>query len=263
MRTRHIAIAFGLLAAAAAWRFSFAGDPADDAFDSPEVKELGARADALKLDDEIALMKRIQRSLDGKLLTPSEDAWRGFESLRGRADAGVARILHRGVCAGLVTPREGGAYWSFTKRSNSYDDDPEIELQRGEFSTGFAGANTGSVVQLDDVDVASIAESSVPDDLRLTANEFDAKSGGRRSDRPKAETGATYVVRAILWDKCDVLAAFKVVAVDAYGATIAWRVLKVYDVPKRANRPARPGEGGRGGGAGQNGQNGKDGSSGK
>jgi hypothetical protein len=261
MRTRHVVVAFGLLAAAAAWRFSFAGDPADDAFDSPEVKELGARAHSLKLDDEIALMKRIQRSLDEKLLVPNEDAWRGFESFRGRADAGVARILHRGVCAGLVTPREGGAYWSFTKRSNSYDHEPELELQQNNFSTGFAGADTGAVMRLDATSLASVSEAEVPERLRVSANEFYAAAraprpatggggaggaggagggaggaGGGTSSRPRAaaETGGVYAVRAILWDKCDVLAAFQVVALDNYGATIAWKILKQYDTPTRA-----------------------------
>src|SRR6185436_13631471 len=125
---KSVVLGLGIVVAALALRAAFAEDASDGAFDSPAVKELGEKAGALKLDDEIALMKRIQRSLTTRLLTPPEEAWRGFDELRGRSDAGLARILHRGLFAGMVTPREGGAYWSFTKRSNSYDESPQLEL---------------------------------------------------------------------------------------------------------------------------------------
>jgi len=269
MRTRNVALALGLLAVAATLRLSFAGDAADDAFDSPEVKEIAARVDAMKVDDVLAVVKRARKSLDVKLLTPPESAWQGRENLRGRAEAGVARILTRGLLDGFVTPREGGAYWSFTKRSNSYNDSPQLELQQGRFGTGFYGSNSGIVRRQGNGDLGAIDASSVSEDLVAPPDQLYAAVRSRTAEQRKiddetnrkAEVGGVYVVRAVMWDECDVLAAFEVVSMDAYGATIAWRVLKVYDVPKRQKTPGTGhGEGGQGGRAGQSG---KDGSSGK
>jgi len=220
LATTLLGIGLGALAATAALNASFAGETEDAVFDSPEVQELATRAEALKVDDQIALVQRIRRSLEGKLLTPSADAWKGFEDLRSRSDAGLARILDRGPFEGLVSPRGGGAYWSFSKRSNSYDQWPQIELQKWSFSTGFYGSNSGIVVRLDA-------------DLLATAEDVCTKARSGRRDRPKAETGGIYAVRAVMWDECDVLAAFQVVDMDTRGVTIAWRVIRTFDVPKR------------------------------
>ncbi len=260
--TKPVALGPGLLAAGAFWRVATAQDAGEDAFDSAEVKEIAGRVAALKVADEIAVVRRIRKSLDAKLLVVSEDAWKGHEILRGRPDAGMARILERGRFDDLVTPRGGGAYWSFTKRSNSYDKSPQIELQQGRFSSGFYGGTAGLVVRLGDGDLGAVDPASVP--AELTQSAADVLVSRRRTmtreeriaddESRKAEVGRVYGVRAVMEDDCDVLAAFEVVSMDGYGATIAWRVLKVYDVPKRPAQPATPtdparlGEGGKGGG---------------
>lgn len=232
IRTAAI-VGLGLAASGAALRAAFAQDAADGAFDSTLVRELGAKADELALDDQIALVKRIRRSLDKRLLTPTEESWKGYENLRGRADAGLARILTRGLGEGLVTPRGGGAYWSFTKRSNDYDKSPQIELQQGKFSTGFYGGTDGTVVALVGRDLTNLQESAVPERLRTPAAEMRAQGHRFEDARCPAETGTIYAVRAVMNGDCDVLAAFQVVSLDQYGATIAWRVLRTYDVPPR------------------------------
>jgi hypothetical protein len=233
LATTLLGIGLGALAATAALNASFAGETEDAVFDSPEVQELATRAEALKVDDQIALVQRIRRSLEGKLLTPSADAWKGFEDLRSRSDAGLARILDRGPFEGLVSPRGGGAYWSFSKRSNSYDQWPQIELQKWSFSTGFYGSNSGIVVRLDARTLAGVSESGLDADLLATAEDVCTKARSGRRDRPKAETGGIYAVRAVMWDECDVLAAFQVVDMDTRGVSIAWRVIRTFDVPKR------------------------------
>lgn len=235
MRTNMGSLCAGLaiVVACAAWGVSFAGDD-EGAFDSAEVKELAARSARLSVDDELALAKRIGRSVTAKLLTPAEAAWRKHEALRGRSDAGLARILNRGAFEGVVSPRGGGAYWSFTKRSNSYDEWPQIELQQWSFMSGFYGSNFGSVVRLSGADsVESVDLAKVPEDLKLGVAELDESRRRARGERPKAEKGGVYVVRAVMWDECDVLAAFEVVDLDAYGATIAWILLKSFDTPIR------------------------------
>jgi hypothetical protein len=224
------AAGLGLAAFAASLRASFAGDDEEE-FDSPAVQQLAEQAGRLKIDDEIALMRRIQRSLDTRLLTPPEEAWTGFEELRSRTDAGLARLLHIKQFDGVVSPRGGGAYWSFSKRSNSYDEWPQLQLQQESFGSGFYGGTVGFVVRLDRAKLLALREDDVPAELKLPAEEMHARRDKR--ERPKAEAGGVYVVRAVMNDACDVLAAFQVVSLDAYGATIAWRMLKEYEVPHR------------------------------
>jgi hypothetical protein len=256
MRTRLVALVFGLAVGAAALRAASAQDKADDAFDSPAVKEIGARMDAMKVDDVVAVVKRARRTLDAKLLTVPESAWRGRENLRGRTDAGVARILQRGLFDDLVTPRGGGAYWSFTKRSNGYDQAPQIELQQGRFLTGFYGRNSGVVRRMGNGDLGALDAASLSEELLSPPDQLYARERSRTPpDRElndvdhAAAVGGVYVVRALMWGECDVIAAFEVVSMDAYGATIAWRLLKTFDVPKLPQAtPPRPGEGGLGGG---------------
>jgi hypothetical protein len=233
MRWTKTVITCGLVLGAAALHAAFAGNDEDAAFDSPAVKELGARFDELKLDDQVAMVQHVRRSLTAKLLAPPDDAWKGFETLKGRSDAGLARILNRGPFDGIVTPRGGGAYWSFTKRSNSYDQWPQLELQQWMFSTGFYGSNSGLVVQLETADLLSVSESSLTPDLLAAPEDVYSKARANRRDRPKAEPGAVFAVRAVMWDECDVLAALQVVSKDQYGVTIAWRLLKTLDTPTR------------------------------
>ena len=228
-----VAVGLGAAVAAGALRSVLAGDDEEGAFDSEPVRELAAKADALSVDDEMALMRRLRRSMDRRLLTPSAESWKGFEGLRERTDAGLARILERGLYEGFVSPRCGGAYWSFTKRSNDYDHEPQLELQKGSFGSGFYGGTAGIVRRMERGDILSIEKTSVPEDMRAAAAEVKTAARAQRKDRPKAEAGGLYAVRAVMPGECDVLAAFQVIAVDAKGATIAWRLLERYETPPR------------------------------
>lgn len=212
------------------------GAPKGSEFDSAAVKELAARAEALPLDDRIALVRRVRQSVAETLLTPDAAAWKGFEDLRGRRDAGLARILEGGLFEeGLLPQRGGGAYWSFTRRSHSYDEHPQIELQQRRFSSGFHGGACGIVATLEARSVRDVTEGDVPVPFAGTPDDVrKADRGGRWN--PEAKTGQVYVVRTLSEDEFDVLAAFQVVARDDLGLTIAWRILREYDVPRRSPR---------------------------
>jgi beta-lactamase regulating signal transducer with metallopeptidase domain len=189
-----------------------------------------------KLDDAevLAQQQRLRQRLEALLLHLPETAeaprWRD-----GVPDAGRARLLQRGRYDGMTTIRGDGAYFSFATRSNSYDDEPDIEWQNEHFRTGFYGHNTGAFVDLGDVPLASVRLAHAPDVLtpderdtwdRLQARELPA--GLEALDSASIVVGHTYLLRSVLEDEHDLLTAFRPVQRDAYGMTLEWRVLQRY-----------------------------------
>jgi len=251
--TIRIAVATGAALAAAVTGFALAGDDAE-LFDTPAVKELTARIEALTLDEQLALAPRASAIVLRRLTAVPEAAWSGFSDLRGRTDAGVTRLAEQSVLRGVGIHFEG-CYWSFTTRSHDWNRQPHLTFGSGGFDTRGAGGDFGLIAKLDAKDLRSVAETSVPDALRASANEAFAAS---RRDRSRAgenpAVGDVYALRGVHWDECDVLAAIQVIAKDGYGVTIAWRIVRQYETPvrdRRATTPGgetRPGEGGKGGG---------------
>ena len=68
----------------------------------------------------------------------------------------MARILPRGRFDALIERRGGGAYWSFVKRDNSYDKEPDLELQQGMFMSGFYGGNEGRLLDLGEMPLEDV-----------------------------------------------------------------------------------------------------------
>ncbi len=83
------------------------------------------------------------------LLTPSKSIVSEYSDLLSRKDlepAGINRILERGKfdqLDGVEGYRGGGAYFSFTTRTNDYNQRPDLEFQHGAFSSGFYGGQLG------------------------------------------------------------------------------------------------------------------------
>lgn len=238
---RSLAVTFGaaaLIVAGAGVGLSLAGefdDPPDAAFDTAAVRDLADRASKLTTDEQLGLVRRLRRGLSKTLLTPSDEAWKGYEDLRDRTDAGVTRILQRGLYAeGDLLGRGGGCYFSFTKRSHDYGQHPQVELQRWKFSTGFYGGAGGMVLTVPGSDVRTVSEDTLPAACRADAGTVVSAGRNDRSEADEAAVGKMYAVRAISNDQFDVLAVFQVLAKDDHGVTIAWRVLRTWDPPKRA-----------------------------
>jgi hypothetical protein len=147
--------------------------------------------------------------------------------------------------------REGGAYYSFATKSHEYGDGPDLSLQGGRFKSGFAGVDCGIVA---DLGVASLAEvvsgwragtmgpvlglaaefqfphSESTEVQRAAQTELRDRAVALQADRPEAILGHGYVVRAIVVGHHDHLVAFEVVARDAYGVIIDWKVLRSWPV---------------------------------
>lgn len=173
--------------------------------------------------------------------------------LEGRDDAGLARIVDGSspFCE-LPRVREGGIYWSFATRGHGYGDEPDLALRGGRFEIGFAGVDTGVVV---DLGTKPLAEARVlpsgrgPDpaldfalwqevDQTRPRDEVIAEMGGLQqrvgeldANDADAIVGHSYLVRSIRENEHDLLAVFEVLEIDERGALIAWQVARTWPVP--------------------------------
>lgn len=139
---------------------------------------------------------------------------------------------------------------------NVYDDHdglrglkPGVEQvpSEGTFLVGFAGADYGMMTALGDLPIDSInlehASLAFLMKYRPPRPEPEARCEFRRfragmvdadgrvyKSRLPIQTGATYLLRSIVYDKYDVLVAFQVVRQENDGSvTIAWKLLKKFD----------------------------------
>jgi len=141
----------------------------------------------------------------------------------------------------------GGSYYSFTKNSHNYQDIAQIGLEQNNLKVGFAGADYGFITDLGEIplaevskeilDVSFLANYKPPlniSEIRIEqrkARNYEANGIIYKSRMP-AVVGHTYVLRAITFDRADVLIALKVHRKDADGSLIIfWKIIEVFEVP--------------------------------
>lgn len=145
--------------------------------------------------------------------------------------------------------RGGGAYYSFTQKTHEYGYATDLSLEKGEFSTGFYGANYGFLTDLGDVPLESI-DLNTPTVIPLATYKPANYDADARLEQRRFSLGAdidgvkvtrllpmrlnsTYLLRAVNYDESDVLVAFKVVEIDSDGSPlILWKRLKRYSTPQ-------------------------------
>jgi len=142
---------------------------------------------------------------------------------------------------------QGGSYYSFTKNSHNYQDIAQIGLEQNNLKVGFAGADYGFIADLGEtplaeiskeiLDVSFLANYKPPlniSEIRIEqrkAHNYEANGVIYKSRLP-AVVGHTYVLRAITFDRADVLVALKVHRKDADGSLIIfWKIIEVFEVP--------------------------------
>jgi hypothetical protein len=163
----------------------------------------------------------------------------------------VFKILPRGMFdyeRNELSLRGGGAYYSFVNKSHSYNEIPQIELQKGYLSVSFYGANYGFIADLGEIPLADIDSKNnyadylikyKPKKLEPEAREEYRKlgkgfkiSGLKFNQRLAATVGHTYILRAISYDEADTLVAFNVYRQDADGSlTIFWKLVENFEKP--------------------------------
>jgi hypothetical protein len=159
----------------------------------------------------------------------------------------VFKILPRGNDQ-KISARGGGAYYSFTSRSHSYDDIPQLGLEKGVLKVGFYGAHYGLMADLGAASLSAV-DKSLPEVAFLdeykppiyepeirkeqTRSHNYSVNGLNFSRRQKAVAGHTYVLRAIGFGESDTMVAFNIREIYPDGsAVIFWKEIKQFEVPK-------------------------------
>jgi hypothetical protein len=212
-----------------------------------------AAQDRVALEKEIGALREQLKQKQEEFLAPSAEDRARFAEFLGQRDTGIARLMPREKYRDVLTIREGGAYYSFTKLSNSYDRDPQIGLEQEQFSTGFAGADFGFLLSLGDVPLESVAldrESTqylaafAPPNSEPEAREQQRRSAygfaigpSRYKGRLPVIVNGTYILRSISYERFDVLVAFRVVRQDTDGSVILlWKKLREFSTPYLARQ---------------------------
>jgi uncharacterized protein (TIGR03067 family) len=179
-----------------------------------------------------------------KLLNPSGQIMSEYVDVlkeKQFVPSGINRILERNKYdkgGDIEGYRGGGAYFSFTTRTNDYNQKPDLELQQGRLCSGFYGGNFGLIKKLEGASIRKVALSAVPELLRSGSPEalHLQRESNYWSWSPKVELNATYAIRSVLFDEADTLAVFQVVQKDDDGITFVWRVLKQFPKPAYKER---------------------------
>ncbi|MFY9553842.1 MAG: hypothetical protein WAV20_14380 [Blastocatellia bacterium] len=204
--------------------------------------ELQVKLEALR--DQIATKEKV-------FLAPSvEDLSAHAEFLR-QPNTGLSRLMPREEYDGKLLTRGGGAYYSFARLTNEYGFGSDLQLQRGELSVGFAGADFGFLTSLGDVAVDNLnveqmgvrflaafntpsLESDAREQYRRAAIGFEAEGFMYRNSLP-AILNRTYALRSVNYAVSDLLVVFRVIRQDTDGSlTLAWKILKKFPVPQLA-----------------------------
>lgn len=186
-----------------------------------------------------------------QILVPSEQA----KAEAARLNAQAVKILPRGMFAeqtensDIDCPlgiRGDGAYYSFTTGSHSYNKTPEIQLEQGQISVGFAGADYGTIADMGLIDIKNLTDTQefqflstykppqLEPEVRMEQRRFAQVSiaGIVYRERVPASLRHTYLLRAISFDKSDILVALTIIEVGEDGsATFAWRKLADFAKP--------------------------------
>lgn len=213
---------------------------------------MGASAQLQDRSELRAKMESLRAQIQAKekvFLAPSAEDLAAFAQFLRQPDTGMARLMPRENYDGKLLIRGGGAYYSFAKQTNEYGYGSDIELQGGQLSVGFAGADFGFLTSLGDLAIDSVtaeqpgvsllAEFKTPSTLpdareqqRRTGTGFEADGFMYRSFLP-AMLNTSYAVRSINYLVSDVLVVFRVTRQDADGSlTLVWKILKTFPVPQ-------------------------------
>src|SRR5215475_7437487 len=135
------------------------------------VNTLAQSVDRSKTIKEVNSVNKELSKKEKDLLSPSADDKAAFAEFLKQRNTGLIRLLPAQIFVNKITMYGGGAYYSFTRKTNEYGYGSDIELlahppnpnndaiipiPEYRFHTGFAGANYGMIVTLGDVPVEQI-----------------------------------------------------------------------------------------------------------
>jgi hypothetical protein len=178
-------------------------------------------------------------TLEKQFLAPSAEDQATHAEFLNQPDTGLIRLLPREKydTANLkeekksITIPGGGAYYSFARLTHEYGYGSDIELAKGTLSTGFAGGQSGSFVNLGDIPLETVSLET-PAAQRLATN---GTTRNKSQSRVPLKLNSTYLLRSVDPAGSDVLVVFKVVRIDSdESAIILWKLLKKSPLPQGA-----------------------------
>lgn len=211
----------------------------------------GARAqsvDRAALESEIRSLLGDLKQTEQQFLAPSEKDRQKYAEFLSQPGTGLIRLLPRGAFQSILTIEGGAAYYSFARLTHEYGQGSDIELQQGDLSVGFAGANFGFLTRLGKVAIEDVtldhpaarflsefstpsAEADARDQQRRSGLGFDVNGFTYKSHLPVKKKNA-YLLRSIYYGGSDLLVAFRIVSQDDDGSVvIVWKTLKKFPVP--------------------------------
>jgi hypothetical protein len=217
--------------------------------------------DRSKTIKEIASLRKQLSEKEKLFLTPSAEDQAAFAEFLKQPKTGLIRLLPRNLYEDRLTIRGGGAYYSFTRLTHEYGAGSDIELQSVStndfapppiadynFHTGFAGADYGFIVAIGNVPLEKVTldytgikdlvayrpPSALPEaraEQRRVLGGIQSKGYGNKSAVP-VNVSYTYALRSIVYDRSDVLVAFRVVRKEIDGSVVLlWKTLKQFPTP--------------------------------
>jgi len=193
---------------------------------------------------QLAELENRHAELEEFILKPTDADYAAAEKEKTSA----FRIFPRELLENKISLRGGAAYYSFTTESHSYDEIPQIELQNGYLSVGFAGADYGFITDLNELPLSKIsvetkgvnflvkhAPPTVEEEAR---NEFRKSGKGFKVDgvsynnSASAIVGHSYVLRAVSFNDADIVVAFSIYRKDTDGSLIIfWKLIENFKTP--------------------------------
>ena len=220
------------------------------AFIQPTTSIVKAQSsDRVELQLKLESLRAQLQAKEAVFLAPAPEDLAVYSEFLKQPNTGMARLMPREKYDKNLLIRGGGAYYSFTRRTNEYGYGSDIELEQGRLSVGFAGADFGFLTSLGNVPVEIVA----PEDpaIRFLAQfntpslEPEAREQHRRSGTGfevdgftyrafvPATTSTTYALRSINYDDSDVLVVFRVTRQDVDGSLIlVWKMLSSFPAPR-------------------------------
>lgn len=217
------------------------------------LQEMIALREQLKVTSDplqiIALQAQFAQK-EVQFLQPAAEDYAAAASTLIQSETGVLRILPRGKYDDILLTRGAGAYYYFPQRIHAYGYGSDLELQLGQFSVGFAGANFGFLtslnnasldsVKLDTPGVKYLADFTTPLNEPGAREQQQRASAGFQADgfnyrnRLAATLNTTYALRSINYEGSDCLVVFRVIRQDSFDDSliILWKMLKWYATPQ-------------------------------
>jgi len=199
---------------------------------------------------EIESLRAQIKAREAVLLAPSDEDRKTYAEFLSGADTGLIRLLPRGKWDDKLSMHGGGAYYSFQRLTHEYGYGSDVELEQGNLSVGFAGADFGFMLDLGDVPLENVSEETeavlymasfktptAEPEARAAYRQFGAREGHQAGPwaykrRLPAVVGHTYALRSVNYRESDLLVAFRVVRKDEDGSLVLlWKLLKKYPKP--------------------------------